>query len=336
MRNSKILTDRQRNYSLDTLKGIAALFVIFMHAKFPGTFGEIINTIAEFAVPIFFLTSGYFIFGANSKKISKNLLHIIKLTIVAYVLNLIRLMISSNFSLKAFTSEILGLVSLKKLILFFVFNVTNISGVAWFLWALIYCYFAYFVATKIFEKTGKNLLVLCYIYIAVGFVLGIAITFSHLPIPIRSFIITGFPFFMIGNLFKKFESEGKRITPNIMISIMFIVLGFALLIFENFVLDNNVFIGKIITGYGLFTLVVCKPTAKIQPFFTIGQKYLFPIYIGHPLVMHFVEYIAKKMQVEKSEVYLWVYPIIVMLVTILISIFVMYMIDIIKNKKSNN
>ena len=120
------------------------------------------------------------------------------------------------------------------------------------------------------------------------------------------------------------------------LDVLFIVLGFALLIFENFVLDNNVFIGKIITGYGLFTLVICKPTAKIQPFFTIGQKYLFPIYIGHPLVMHFVEYIAKKMQVGKSEVYLWVYPIIVMLVTIVISVFVMCMIDIINNKKSND
>ena len=49
-----------RNYSLDALKLVASFFVVFIHVSFGGVFGEVIKALAGFAVPIFFLTSGYF------------------------------------------------------------------------------------------------------------------------------------------------------------------------------------------------------------------------------------------------------------------------------------
>ncbi|MGN0452375.1 MAG: hypothetical protein ACI4GZ_01080, partial [Ruminococcus sp.] len=126
--------------------------------------------------------------------------------------------------------------------------------------------------------------------------------------------------------------EGKKIIPHIGIVLIIVLLGFALLFIEVFVLGNNAYMGKILTGYGLFSLVIYKPTVRIQPFFTLGQKYLFPIYIGHPLVMHFVGFLANKTAIENNSIYLWTYPLIVMLVTIVISILVMYIIDAIKKK----
>lgn len=52
---------KSRNYTLDLLKGICAVLVVFIHAKFPTNIGEFIVVFSGMAVPIFFLTSGFFL-----------------------------------------------------------------------------------------------------------------------------------------------------------------------------------------------------------------------------------------------------------------------------------
>ena len=51
---------KQYNYCMDFLKGIACIFVVFIHVKFPGNFGQSVQAIARFAVPFFFMVSGYY------------------------------------------------------------------------------------------------------------------------------------------------------------------------------------------------------------------------------------------------------------------------------------
>lgn len=46
--------------NLYILEGIACLAVITIHIGFPGTIGVIVNVIARFAVPLFFIVSGFF------------------------------------------------------------------------------------------------------------------------------------------------------------------------------------------------------------------------------------------------------------------------------------
>lgn len=58
-----------RNTSLDILKGVAALFVIWIHEQFPGVTGHLVNRIGAFAVPVFFMVSGYF--GQNASRRNK-------------------------------------------------------------------------------------------------------------------------------------------------------------------------------------------------------------------------------------------------------------------------
>ena len=50
------------NYCMDFLKGLACIFVVFIHVKFPGDFGQAVQAIARFAVPFFFMVSGYYYF----------------------------------------------------------------------------------------------------------------------------------------------------------------------------------------------------------------------------------------------------------------------------------
>ena len=51
---------KQYNYCLDFLKGIACVFVVFMHCEFPGIMGTAVQAISRFCVPFFFMVSGYY------------------------------------------------------------------------------------------------------------------------------------------------------------------------------------------------------------------------------------------------------------------------------------
>ena len=54
---------KKYNYCLDFIKGIACIFVVFFHCSFPGIMGMSIAAVGRFAVPFFFMVSGYFCFS---------------------------------------------------------------------------------------------------------------------------------------------------------------------------------------------------------------------------------------------------------------------------------
>ncbi len=49
---------RVENSALNLLKLFACCSVVFMHVKFPGRFGEVVNDI-NYAVPVFLMIAGY-------------------------------------------------------------------------------------------------------------------------------------------------------------------------------------------------------------------------------------------------------------------------------------
>ncbi|MBR1631194.1 MAG: acyltransferase family protein [Paludibacteraceae bacterium] len=55
-------SQKQYNYCLDFIKGIACVFVVFMHCEFPGIMGMAVQAISRFCVPFFFMVSGYYCF----------------------------------------------------------------------------------------------------------------------------------------------------------------------------------------------------------------------------------------------------------------------------------
>ena len=49
-----------RNRTFDLFKWVAALFVLLLHVPFPGDVGGTVRMFARWAVPFFFMVSGYF------------------------------------------------------------------------------------------------------------------------------------------------------------------------------------------------------------------------------------------------------------------------------------
>ena len=57
----------ERNYSIDILKFICAILVVFLHTDC--VYHDYILPLTRCAVPCFFMISGYFSVGKDSKKI---------------------------------------------------------------------------------------------------------------------------------------------------------------------------------------------------------------------------------------------------------------------------
>lgn len=73
-----------RNSSLDLVKGIACVFVVFMHCEFPGRLGILVQCVARFCVPFFFMVSGYFCYREEGiTDYRKKIRHIAVITLTA-------------------------------------------------------------------------------------------------------------------------------------------------------------------------------------------------------------------------------------------------------------
>ncbi|MBQ9116765.1 MAG: acyltransferase family protein [Clostridia bacterium] len=67
------------------LKLFASYMVVFIHIPFAGQMGIVMPTLARFAVPFFFLISGYFSYQISPEKIVKRIKNILTLYVFATV-----------------------------------------------------------------------------------------------------------------------------------------------------------------------------------------------------------------------------------------------------------
>ena len=75
-----------RNPAIDFLKGLACIGVVFNHVMFPGLFGVIVAFTSYFAVPIFFMITGFYAYQANDRTITRRLIKIFRITLFAMMI----------------------------------------------------------------------------------------------------------------------------------------------------------------------------------------------------------------------------------------------------------
>lgn len=124
--------NKQYNYCLDFMKGIACLFVVWMHCEFPGKTGVIVQALSRFCVPFFFMVSGYFSGnmskiniggGGNHLIINNKTKHVFKITIWASLFYLVWAVVRSL----VWHDKNLG-VSLSQAVIWFAFNQPVVIG----------------------------------------------------------------------------------------------------------------------------------------------------------------------------------------------------------------
>ncbi|MBO7636569.1 MAG: acyltransferase family protein [Paludibacteraceae bacterium] len=77
---------KQRNYSIDSLKFICAVLVVFLHTQW--NFQDEFLPITRCAVPCFFIISGYLLYegsGIKPERLKRNISHVVKISLWASI-----------------------------------------------------------------------------------------------------------------------------------------------------------------------------------------------------------------------------------------------------------
>lgn len=295
---------KEKNKFLYILEAIACISVIMIHRKLPGTIGDILIVLARFAVPLFFLISGYYNFDSSNEKLKKRAIKLLKIFIIV---SLMYLGCKVFYTVLTKTNHIQ--ITFKAIMSLIIFNLTNfIGGHLWFILALIYTYIA-----NIFIPSKKKKLFLFLPIIAIIAFYGIQIirpsTGGQVLTSItRNWLTIGIPFYEMGCIIREKEDNIK--ISNIYL-IVLTIIGMISTSIEFLIVKNifkvtyfgDIYIGTIITVISLFILAVKNPNLlKCKLLENIGMKYSLIIYLIHPLYIEIIDYVLKLLKFEMSDV----------------------------------
>lgn len=270
-----------RNTNIDAVRGIACVFVVFVHCVMPGRVGEYMMYFARFAVPFFLLVSGWFAYQgsteqslqAASRKL-KDTVRLAGITAVLYTLwNSLNCLIGGR-PVFAWLTPYFNRDSLINLL---VFNrAVFFNSITYYLLMMIYVYVIYMWLVKK-GWMGKT-----------GWFIAIALTANYVLDAFLhqnwyysgNFLLTGLPFFFLGHQLHSHFSG--RVIP-VKMTKGALAFGVVLTFAESTLLgDVYCYIGSMITAVSL--LLLCLGTEnqpRLRNLSDFGRRYSVYILILH-------------------------------------------------------
>ena len=304
----------QRNHLIDSLKFLCALLVVFIHCEYP--YKAEVLPITDVAVPIFFASSGYFIFG--TKRRCERVVRIGKIFLWAAALYLLKTEFFQYIS-----SGNLWIPTSKNLINFILFNDVAFSYHLWYLSAYVYVLIITFVIDKYNIWRWALWTIVPLLMIGVFIKYNIADVCSQNIQYYRNAYFNGLPYFFVGVLVKNPPPLPKD-------SIKTVRLILSVLIFVLFILRYNL-IGNsldilMLKELDLFLLtyfIVLLATISLQKkeniISILGSKYSLYIYIFHVLIMQVCEILATQLPIGIKEAYMYINPFVVLASSIVLT-----------------
>jgi len=284
---------KERNYYLDFFKGIACIAVVFFHVKLPAYYADgVIQAMFRFAIPLFFMVSGFYCVvkpGDNvEQKLFPKIKHIFWINAIGclyyFVFQLlIALLGDSHGSMQDFINRFGMMFNAKTMFEWLVLNQDPFANIMWFTSALLYCYILMYVIAKcnLYKVTYWLIPVLLAVHLVLGNILYLFGTDTNL-VWYRNFLLFGIPFFMLGHLFSR-KKEWLMAKVPIKGCYICICGGMLLSVLEWFLFSRQeLFVGSIITVIGILVLTFHRPQGGEKSLVTvIGKKYSLFIYITH-------------------------------------------------------
>ena len=295
----------ERNVTLDVIKLIASYFVVFIHVPFPGEFGVVTETAARFAVPVFFIASGFFGYGNGPDKIKRKMKNIFFLFLFASalynLLNIALRFVSENGSVPEYIAGFFKPEVILKLVLL---NCTYSSDRLWFLLALIYVYAFYCLACK-FGIKEKVIFGISFAGLALHLLLGEVLLAFGTEVPyefLRNFLLMGIPFFGIGMFLKKYEEKICGIC-NIRTTSTIVAGGVTLSIASRYLIGRNeLYLGSAAAAIAVTVLAIKLKDVKYPSYIVKLASCSTGIYIFHKTVEPFVNFGSKMIFSEEQSV----------------------------------
>lgn len=274
---------------MDGLKLMAAYFVVTIHTGFHGAFDSCLRAVSEFAVPFFFMCSGYFLYGNSPEKNWKRTGHVLKLFLGAALLYTLYQLatIAGLQDVQTAKAYFLGLLRRDMIIRTLVFNDTAIPHL-WYLNALVYvCFIHYWLSRwKVSDKVlfGSVLILLTLrILIWQTFTAVVPENGGYIYI-VRNFLFEAYPMVGIGMAIRRFRSALPRITlPKLAV---LLTVAACEAIFERVVLGQEAipFGATMIAVLLLLYSLDAQPKGKGQ-FLEMAGVYSTFVYIMHPMII---------------------------------------------------
>lgn len=323
------MSEKERNASIDALKGIACIAVVFMHCEFPGDFGELVQCLTRWSVPLFFTVSGYFFRKETVAECIRKVKHILKIigfSMLFYVPFAIceQLALGGGVQLVVYFWQEFTLVNL---LAWLVFNSPAfVIGQLWFLFALLYVYIAYAMMIRLqLTRYSKVLLALL---LTIHFVLAYGMFLTGHPIATgfyRNFLFEGLPFFLMGRMFF-LESQNwdeNRIDKASKLGTVLICVGLIFSVLEIMWLGRgfSVHIASVIVLLGMLLWARKNRNLRVmKPFVTLGKDYSLLVYIVHIAVMRLFDYLLSYLGWNNYLLVQWLRPVNTLIWTVIVAI----------------
>lgn len=299
-----------RNKNIDLIKCIAYIGVILLHVtgnmflkdNSGPVMGQAMYYLGTIAVPLFFITNGYLLFGEKIRSYKYIRNKILELILVIFGWNLVYSAIYLSVRHVIKNPFLLTGESLIQRGFFFQF---------WFIGALMICYFMLPILNYLWQKHYKVLIVLFCMCLLFSVILDIRnLSVGGLPIQIHIIqtfrLWTWFLYYILGGIFKKLNIKNKLplIHPvyTVILLIMMIVYEYIVKIryttgYAEYNYDNLL---VILTVAALFaTIINIKINVRWNKYILFVSKNGFGVYIIHII---FLEIISRIL--DLSNIYL--------------------------------
>ena len=317
----------QKNSTLDLLKLFASYMVVFIHVPFYGRLGPIMETCARFAVPFFFLVSGFHSYEITCDKIKKRIRNILTLLILSVVcctaFKVFTLLSKGNMAdVTSYLSNYLDLVVLAKLLMF---NITISSVHLWYLFAVLYVYVIFFFVTKL-RISDKIIFIMsfCLLFLHILLGEGLSILGIELPKPIvRNFLVMGIPFFGLGLFVKKYEHKFHMI-PNYVIFVSIIIGIIDSILSRYFFGQNELYIGSLLVLFAVVCVFVKYSDIQYPLFLIALEGCSTYIYIFHIMIADLINriYALLGIDIGSSIFFKNTHPILVCICSTILAYFI--------------
>lgn len=273
----------QKNSTLELFKLLASYMVVFIHVLFPGKLGIIADALARFAVPFFFLVSGFYSYQITCIKIRKRIRNTVTLLILASVsYNIFDIAVLQYGNRAGFVALLEKYTDVSTYIQFLIFNVTVNAGHVWYLWAVLYVYVIFYFVTK-FHVKDKVIFRISLLLLLAHILLGEGLSVAGLKLPIwyvRNFALMGIPFFALGLFVRKYEYKFQDI-PAYVIFVSVITGIFETVVSRWFFGENELYIGSLLILFAIVCAFIKYKDVKYPSFLTALDGCSTYIYIFH-------------------------------------------------------
>ena len=300
----------EKNVCLNFIKGISCIAVVLMHCTYAHKIEGMILYPFKFAIPIFFMISGYYCYTKENKILKKSL-KIFRLLIFSELLYFLLYLIENKFKFPTYTlSELITKI----------FFGTFFNGTLWFLYALFYGYISLYFLNKIKKIENQKYLIYISMFILIfGNLVRLIIVnyyFKYDASIHRNFILCGLPFILIGYFIhlneNKIQISNKKL-------ILLSIIGCAFMTIEWIVTRTylDIYLGNIISSISIFIFCLKNPKYNPSNIITyIGEKLFTYVYIFQVAIIAVINKLINQID---NFIFLMISPVIVVFFTIFIS-----------------